>query len=173
MEDVIEKAFNFAKKAHGDQKRKYTLDPYVNHLIEVRDLVSTVKHDESMLAAALLHDTIEDTHITYNDVEKEFGQEIAKLVYELTDISKPEDGNRATRKSIDRNKLSKVSTSAQTIKLADIYANIKSIEKNDKKFAKVFLDENRQLLNVLTRGDRSLHVKSQKIVDEYFSRQND
>ena len=102
-----------------------------------------------MLAAALLHDTIEDTSVTEADVQKEFGSRIAKLVVELTDISKPEDGNRATRKAMDRDKLAKVSDDAQTIKLADLISNGKDIAINDPKFAKVFLNEKRQLLEVL------------------------
>ena len=120
MENVVAKALDFATKAHGDQVRKYTGEPYTNHLVEVMNIVRTVKSDDSMLAAALLHDTIEDTSVTEADVKKEFGDRIAKLVVELTDISKPEDGNRATRKAMDRDKLAKVSDDAQTIKLADL-----------------------------------------------------
>ena len=58
MENVVAKALDFATKAHGDQVRKYTGEPYTNHLVEVMNIVRTVKSDDSMLAAALLHDTI-------------------------------------------------------------------------------------------------------------------
>ena len=88
MENVVAKALDFATKAHGDQVRKYTGEPYTNHLVEVMNIVRTVKSDDSMLAAALLHDTIEDTSVTEADVKKEFGDRIAQLVVELTDISK-------------------------------------------------------------------------------------
>lgn len=168
MENVVAKALDFATKAHGDQVRKYTGEPYTNHLVEVMNIVRTVKSDDSMLAAALLHDTIEDTSVTEADVKKEFGDRIAKLVVELTDISKPEDGNRATRKAIDRDKLAKVSDDAQTIKLADLISNGKDIAINDPKFAKVFLNEKRQLLEVLDRGDSTLMKKAKWILDTYF-----
>ena len=168
MENVVAKALDFATKAHGDQVRKYTGEPYTNHLVEVMNIVRTVKSDDSMLAAALLHDTIEDTSVTEADVKKEFGDRIAKLVVELTDISKPEDGNRATRKAIDRDKLAKVSDDAQTIKLADLISNGKDIAINDPKFAKLFLNEKRQLLEVLDRGDSTLMKKAKWILDTYF-----
>jgi len=168
MENVVAKALDFATKAHGNQVRKYTGEPYTNHLVEVMNIVRTVKSDDSMLAAALLHDTIEDTSVTEADVKKEFGDRIAQLVVELTDISKPEDGNRATRKAMDRDKLAKVSDDAQTIKLADLISNGKDIAINDPKFAKVFLNEKRQLLEVLDRGDSALMKKAKNILDTYF-----
>ena len=168
MENVVAKALDFATKAHGDQVRKYTGEPYTNHLVEVMNIVRTVKSDDSMLAAALLHDTIEDTSVTEADIKKEFGDRIAQLVVELTDISKPEDGNRATRKAMDRDKLAKVSDDAQTIKLADLISNGKDIAINDPKFAKVFLNEKRQLLEVLDRGDSTLMKKAKWILDTYF-----
>ena len=168
MENVVAKALDFATKAHGEQVRKYTGEPYTNHLVEVMNIVRTVKSDDSMLAAALLHDTIEDTSVTEADVKKEFGDRIAQLVVELTDISKPEDGNRATRKAMDRDKLAKVSDDAQTIKLADLISNGKDIAINDPKFAKVFLNEKRQLLEVLDRGDPALMKQAINILDTYF-----
>lgn len=168
MTGVVAKALDFATKAHGDQVRKYTGEPYTNHLVEVMNIVRTVKSDDSMLAAALLHDTIEDTSITETDVQKEFGFRIAKLVVELTDISKPEDGNRAFRKAMDRDKLAKVSDDAQTIKLADLISNGKDIAVNDPKFAKVFLNEKRQLLDVLDRGDPVLMKQAKNILNTYF-----
>ena len=168
MENVVAKALDFATKAHGDQVRKYTGEPYTTHLVEVMNIVRTVKSDDSMLAAALLHDTIEDTSVTEADVKKEFGDRIAQLVVELTDISKPEDGNRATRKAMDRDKLAMVSDDAQTIKLADLISNGKDIAINDPKFAKVFLNEKRQLLEVLDRGDSTLMKKAKWILDTYF-----
>ena len=90
------------------------------------------------------------------------------MVVELTDISKPEDGNRATRKAMDRDKLAKVSDDAQTIKLADLISNGKDIAINDPKFAKVFLNEKRQLLEVLDRGDPALMKQAKNILDTYF-----
>ena len=70
------------------------------------------------------------------DITREFGPKIAKLVVELTDVSKPEDGNRKTRKAIDRDKLAGVSAEAQTIKYADLTSNGRDIGQNDPKLRK-------------------------------------
>ena len=153
---MIQRAEMFAQQAHKDHKRKYTGDPYYVHLDEVRRIVAGAGGSEDMQAAALLHDTVEDTSVTSADIMKEFGPRIAKLVVELTDISKPEDGNRATRKAMDRDKLSGVSAEAQTIKYADLISNGKDIMQNDPKFAKVYMKEKADLLRVMKRGNSNL-----------------
>ena len=77
-------------------------------------LVSTVTNDPEMIAAAWLHDTVEDTPATFFDIEHEFGSAIAQMVIELTDVSKPSDGNRAEPKAIDRDHLAQASHKAKT-----------------------------------------------------------
>lgn len=166
--NIVGRALDFATRAHGDQKRKYTGEAYTVHLVEVMNIVRPVSRDDEMLAAALLHDTVEDTATTVDDIKAEFGDRVAKLVSELTDVSKPEDGNRATRKAMDRAKLAGVSADAQTIKLADLISNSRSIVKHDPSFAKVYMDEKRQLLAVLTKGNSLLRAEAQNIVDSYY-----
>ena len=144
--DIIAKAEKFAQEAHKDHKRKYTGDPYYVHLDEVRNIVKQAGGTVEQQAAALLHDTVEDTNTTPMDITREFGPKIAKLVVELTDVSKPEDGNRKTRKAIDRDKLAGVSAEAQTVKYADLISNGKDIAQNDPKFAKVYHAEKADLL---------------------------
>ena len=153
---LIQRAELFAQQAHKEHKRKYTGDPYYVHLDEVRRIVAGAGGSEDMQAAALLHDTVEDTSVTSADIMQEFGPRIAKLVVELTDVSKPEDGNRAVRKGIDRDKLAGVSAEAQTIKYADLISNGKDIMQNDPKFAKVYMKEKADLLRVMTKGDSRL-----------------
>ena len=153
---TIQRAELFAQQAHKDHKRKYTGDPYYVHLDEVRSIVKGAGGSEDMQAAALLHDTVEDTSVTSADIMKEFGPSIAKLVVELTDISKPEDGNRATRKAMDRDNLAGASAEAQTIKYADLISNGKDIMQNDPKFAKVYMKEKADLLRVMTKGNSNL-----------------
>lgn len=143
---LIVKALQFAIVAHGDQKRKYTGLPYVTHCIEVAEIVANNGGTDAQIAAALLHDTVEDTPVTIDEIEAEFGMEIALLVGWLTDVSKPEDGNRATRKALDRNHTLKAPSTAQFVKLADLISNTSSIVEHDVNFARVYLKEKELLL---------------------------
>lgn len=162
---MIRAARNFAEKAHEGQTRKYTNEPYISHPVSVAMLVNDVESDSNMIAAALLHDVVEDTSLTIHDISKEFGNDIACLVDELTDISKPADGNRKARKEIDRMHTSKASDRAKTIKLADLIDNSKSIVEHDPKFAKVYIAEKKALLEVLTEGNILLFNLANRIVD--------
>lgn len=158
MTTLEQKAKAFATKCHEDikQVRKYTGEPYINHPAAVVEIVRSVPHTEAMLCAAWLHDTVEDTNTTINDIKREFGEEVAKLVEMLTDVSKPSDGNRKKRKAIDREHTAKASPQAKTIKLADLIDNTKTIVAFDPEFAKVYLAEKRLLLDVLGDGDKTL-----------------
>ncbi len=145
----------FATKWHGSQVRKYTGEPYIEHCREIVDILKVVPHTEDMLAAAWLHDVLEDTECSLMEMHVAFGDDIAFMVLMLTDCDKCL-GNRATRKGIDRERLGRASAEVQTIKLADLISNTKSIVEHDPKFAKVYLAEARMLLDVLTKGDESL-----------------
>lgn len=94
-----------------------------------------------MVAAALLHYVVEDTHFTTSYMSKEFGSDVANLVKCLTDGSVLSDGNRSTRKKLDRIHTSLSSNRAKTIKIADLIDNSKSICKYDHKFANVYMSE--------------------------------
>lgn len=169
--DQLARATQFAKHAHRNHKRKYTGKPYFVHLDEVMRIVKTVSTDEDVLSAALLHDTIEDVGVTRQDIENEFGPRVANLVVELTNVARPEDGNRAARKEIDRKRLAAVSADAQTVKLADIISNTQDIMVNDPKFAKTYVKEQAMLLTVLTKGNKTLWNRAKAIVDNYYQRQ--
>lgn len=154
--DLERRARLFAEEAHKGKKRKYTGEDYVVHCMEVADLVRTVPHTEEMLAAAWLHDTVEDCGVTFSTLSSEFGPHVTILVYFLTDKSKPSDGNRAARKAIDRDHTDLAIPHAKTIKLADLINNTSSIVRYDPPFAKVYLAEKRALLEVLKDGDPTL-----------------
>lgn len=109
-----------------------------------------------MIAAALLHDVLEDTAVTVDVLEEQFGSEVADLVLWLTDVSKPEDGNRSTRKALDRQHSAAAPAAAQTVKVADLISNTRSIVAHDPGFAKVYIEEKRLLLDVLTGADPTL-----------------
>ena len=165
--DMVEKARVFATAAHAavGQVRKYTGEPYIVHPFEVAMTVRQVGGTPEMVAAAFLHDTVEDTDVNMETIEREFGPEVAEIVFFLTDVSRPEHGNRATRKAMDRAHIAKADARAQTIKLADLISNCSSIVKYDPGFAKVYLEEKRLLLEVLTKGDKILLDRARKIVN--------
>lgn len=151
-------ALIFATAAHAavGQKRKYSNDPYIVHPVEVSKLVASVTSDPAMIAAAYLHDTVEDTQVTNDLIKSLFGDDVASLVEMLTDVSTPEDGNRKMRKYIDLMHTAKASKRAKTIKLADLISNTQSIVEHDPNFAKVYLREKEALLEVLGEGDPTL-----------------
>ena len=117
--NIAEKAKVFAIAAHAavNQKRKYTGDDYHVHPINVAHMVESVSDDIEMMAAAYLHDVVEDTAVTVELIEVMFGSNIAALVDGLTDKSKPSDGNRAVRKAIDSDNLARQCPNVKTIKL--------------------------------------------------------
>lgn len=158
MGELEQRAKAFATQAHGsiDQRRKYTGEPYIVHPIAVAEIVRTVPHTEEMIAAALLHDVVEDTPVTIEEIEAEFGVEVAELVGWLTDVSKPSDGNRRKRKHLDLLHTAKAPPEAKTIKLADLIDNTRTISVHDPSFWPVYRREKEALLKVLTEGDASL-----------------
>lgn len=157
---VVTLARQFAMEAHCGQVRKYTQEPYWKHPATVAALVSTVLHTTAMYAAAWLHDVVEDTEKTPDDIRRQFGleygPEIAGLVEQLTDVSRPSDGNRKIRKMIDLRHLEQASPQAKTIKLADLIDNTSSIVNHDPGFAVIYLREKEDLLEVLKDGDKAL-----------------
>jgi (p)ppGpp synthase/HD superfamily hydrolase len=165
--DIVQKAQVYAMAAHASVKqlRKYTNEPYIVHPMEVASIVATVPGaTKDMLAAAILHDVIEDTGCTFTDIHMAFGIDIAGMVSWLTDVSKPEDGNRAARKAIDLAHTAQAPAYVKTIKLADIISNCKSIMEYDPNFAKIYLEEKRAQLAVLTEGDPELLARAREIV---------
>lgn len=161
--DIVRKAQVYAMAAHAavGQRRKYTNEPYIVHPAEVAKLVADVPGSTpDMVAAAWLHDVIEDTGCTFYDVHMGFGIDIADLVAWVTDKSKPEDGNRARRKQIDHDFIAQAPAEAHTIKACDIISNVRSIAEHDLNFAKVYLPEKRNQLSVLTRAHPDILAKA-------------
>ena len=163
---LVLRAVEYATRKHAGQVRKYTGEPYILHPIEVASLVATVRdHTPEMVAAAILHDVVEDTDATLMSVHSHFGPEVGDLVYWLTDVSRPEDGNRETRKRLDREHIAKAPPAAKTVKLADLISNSRTIVQCDPHFAKVYLREKARLLEVLKEGDTKLHGMASSFVD--------
>jgi GTP diphosphokinase / guanosine-3',5'-bis(diphosphate) 3'-diphosphatase len=124
---TIFEALTYASKMHSKQRRKDNQDtPYINHPIDVARMLATTGgiSDASTLAAAILHDTVEDTEATAEDIERLFGSKICKLVLECTD-------NKSLPKK-ERKRLQVVnaphkSNSAKCIKMADKISNVRDI----------------------------------------------
>lgn len=159
MTDLYDRAIEFATQAHRGQVRKYTGGAYIFHCCSVANIVRTVPHTDEMLAAALCHDTVEDTPVTVADIEKEFGIVVATFVEWLTDVPSSA-GNRNFRKRLDRERLAKAPPEVQTIKLADLIDNSISIREYDADFWKVYRREKLALLDVLKDGDSTLWARA-------------
>jgi RelA/SpoT family (p)ppGpp synthetase len=134
----LDKAYNFAVKAHQNQKRA-SGDPYSVHPIEVANILTELKLDSATITTGLLHDTIEDTFATYETIKSEFGDEVADLVDGVTKISVFENTAGANSKVENFRKLI-LATSKDIrvllVKIADRLHNmrtIKAITKIDKR----------------------------------------
>lgn len=158
-----EKALEFARKAHEGQQRKYTEEPYIEHPKRVAAIVETVPHTEEMICAAYLHDVVEDTPISHEEIQKSFGPKVAKLVHELSDEYMKEaypDLNRKERKKRETARQAEMSTEAKTIKLADVIDNTRDIIKNDRNFARRYIPEMEALVEALQGGNFKLLMRA-------------
>ena len=146
-------ALTYATAAHAavGQRRKYTHEPYIVHPIRVANTVDSYGGTDDMISAAYLHDVVEDTRITIEDINDMFGSVVAVIVDGLTDVSVPEDGNRAVRKAMDRQHSADATWAAQFVKCADIIDNAADIGDNDPSFNVVYRKEMVLLLEVLDK----------------------
>jgi GTP diphosphokinase / guanosine-3',5'-bis(diphosphate) 3'-diphosphatase len=130
---LVLRAAAFAARKHRDQRRKDPqASPYINHPIALAELLSTVGgvEDPKILAAALLHDTVEDTQTTTRELEREFGREIASIVAEVTDDKRLP---KQRRKELQVEHAAHLSRSAKLVKLADKICNVRDVRLNPPK----------------------------------------
>ncbi|MHA6278877.1 HD domain-containing protein [Salinimicrobium sp. CAU 1759] len=162
-----EEALEFATKAHGDQMRKYSEEPYIEHPKRVAEIVRTVPHTSEMICAAYLHDVVEDTPVEIEEIQQKFGKKVADLVQELTDeymkVHYPHL-NRRARKDKEVERQATISKEAKTIKLADVIDNTPDIVKNDPGFGRKYLYEMEKLTRVLVGGDKVLFDRARREV---------
>ena len=170
MTEQIDKIKELATKAHGDQKRKYSGDPYVTHTFRVADTVEKYGGDVAQIMSAILHDVLEDTPMSENElwmelltiVDTQMANDVIKLVRELTDVYTTEnfpDFNRKARKEMESMRMGNISPRSQTIKYADLLDNGEDIMKNDPKFGELYLKEKRDILKYMNKGDQELYKK--------------
>ena len=139
--EALTKAYNFALNAHEKQKRDEG-SPYIIHPVAVANILTELKLDSATIATGLLHDTIEDTHATYQTIKEEFGLEVADLVDGVTKISEFENQAMSNSKAENFRKLI-LATSKDIrvllVKLADRLHNMRTIKfvtNNDKQVRK-------------------------------------
>lgn len=165
---LLDAAITIASQAHAGQRRKYVSTPYLSHCLEVVNIL--IEHgidDQVMLAAAALHDVIEDCEY-WDDwrlhaelFRRGYDDQRFRLVGLVQELTEPaHQGNRATRKALECERLSKISADAQTIKYADLISNTGSIVQHDPDFAKVYLQEKWNILGVMAGGDAVLFTRA-------------
>lgn len=147
------RALKFATEAHEGQKRKYTGEPYINHPISVARIVRQEGGTDEMIAAAFLHDVVEDTERTLDDIFQEFDSIVGSYVAALTDEYTSEaypSLNRQARKALELERLKEcVTPEIAVIKWADLADNTSSIVRHDPDFSIVYLQEKMEILRVL------------------------
>lgn len=163
--------FEFVSASHGDQKRKYTGDPYTNHLLAVAEMASAYSKDPLAYEKGLCHDLLEDTGATEEQLFlklREIGytmaeaDSICECVRELTDVYTKEkypDRNRRERKLNEAQRLGMITPDSQTVKYADLINNTESIVEHDPDFSKTYLEEKLQTIDYMRGGNIHLFVK--------------
>lgn len=131
--DLVDKAILFATNAHHGTERRGKGFPYIIHCLEAMTIVATISRDPELLAAAVLHDTIEDTDVTINELRINFGDRITNLVIAETDMKKTSDGKSLTwqeRKLRDIKNLKNESRDAKIVTLGDKLSNMRAIARD-------------------------------------------
>ncbi len=169
MTTLAAAAMRTARSLHESQRRKYTNEPYVAHLGEVAGITASIAHlcpdvtPDVMIATAWLHDCMEDQGIEPGQLVGTFGIRVDAGVVLLSDLAK---GNRATRNRLTCERLATAPAWVQAIKCADLISNTASIVTHDPKFAKVYLQEKRALLQWLMRAPESIWVLAHELAHQ-------
>jgi guanosine-3',5'-bis(diphosphate) 3'-pyrophosphohydrolase len=169
---MTEEVIEFMKKSHGGQKRKFSPELYFNHPIRVSNIVKTVSNKEEVVIAALLHDLLEDTKVTEQELREKYGNKITDLVKELTIDEKEKKQLGLINyhfKIMGDSK--KMSDDALIIRLADRLDNISDLKKieNESKeaenFAKSFRAATLRIINYV-EVKRKLLDSHKKLIEE-------
>ena len=131
--DLLDRAIVFAVKAHHNTERRGKGFPYIVHPLEAVEIVATITPDQELLAAAALHDTIEDTDVTVEDIRREFGDRIAELVHAESDqftegVSEEDSWHDRKQAAIDR--LATAPYDAKIVALGDKLSNMWAIARD-------------------------------------------
>jgi (p)ppGpp synthase/HD superfamily hydrolase len=144
---ILDKAKKFAMERHGTQVRKFEKTPYIYHPISVATRLMEFTNDEEMIAAAYLHDVLEDTDTSYHEIKEYFNQNIANLVRELTNDK--QDAQIIGKHVYITKKINSMTERARLIKFIDREDNVKEIGNTPKEFQKRYANETAYILNHL------------------------
>ena len=165
---LLADAIQFATEAHRNKKRKFDNTAYVRHPLSVMGILTEFYlENEAALAAAVLHDTVEDCEdVTLEVIHERFAEIVAGYVFYATEKSQKADGNRKIRKEIDREHYARGTQVSQDIKLADMIDNIPTMVLYTPDFALVYLDEKLQLLGALKKCNPVLKARAIKLISD-------
>ena len=164
--DIFDRAIVFATKAHSGSFRKGTNIPYIVHPMEAAAIVATMTDDEAVLAAAVLHDVVEDTNRTIDDIRKGFGEEVARLVSAESEDKREDLPSGATWKIRKQETLDhlrdKATREEKMITLGDKLSNIRAIYRD-------YLKIGDELWDRFNQKDKSEHAWYYKSIAELLS----
>ena len=153
--NLVERALLFSTEKHLGSKRKFSDDPYIIHPTRIAAKVALWDGTADMIAAAFLHDTVEDCEVTHEEIKEKFGQEVSDIVRGLTNAPKT-SGNRKLRKTIDLQRLMNADWRVQTIKVLDIDDNSNTMCEGDPHYAPIWLKECLLILDSFTKVNVNL-----------------
>ena len=131
--ELIDKAIIFATKAHKNTKRKAKTTPYIIHPLEVLAICETMTNDYEILAAAVLHDTVEDTDVTIEDIKREFGDKVAHIVLNESDNTLNGYNKEMPwkdKKVLALKRLKELDTDCKIVALSDKLSNMRAINRD-------------------------------------------
>lgn len=160
-----EKAYKLAEEAHKGQK--YGEHPYMYHIHDVVKVAEGLGYGEIIIIACILHDTIEDTHITYDYLVRDFGKEIADIVYSVTDID-DKTLNRKQRKLKTYPK-TRANWKGVVVKICDRISNVRNAILNNSKLLKMYIKEHDDFCKYLKSDEHPSDVDiAWKKLSEYI-----
>ena len=131
--ELLDRAIVFAVKAHSGTERRGKGFPYIVHPMEAMEIVATMTSDQELLAAAALHDTVEDTGVTLDDLRAEFGSRVAAIVASESDVFElgvSEEDSWRTRKQAAIVRLARASHDSKIVALGDKLSNMRAIARD-------------------------------------------
>lgn len=151
--ELVDKAIIYATNAHKNTERREKQLPYIIHPLEVLAICATLTNDKEILAASVLHDTLEDTYVTYEDLKKEFGIRIATIVYNESDNTLDgysKDNLWKENKELAIKRLKNLPLECKMVALSDKLSNMRAINMD-------YLDIGDEVWNRFHETDKHLH----------------